>query len=87
MDAEGASGAIGSDQGVGWQMGLAGLDNRALLEGLTRVLAREPKRLHHVASVVDRLRSSEQGQDILPDGFDALWRVFEEVLPPAEDDA
>ena len=27
MDAEGASGAIGSDQGAGWQMGL-GLDNR-----------------------------------------------------------
>ena len=35
-----------------------------LLEGLTRVPL-EP-RLHHVASVVDRLRSSEQGKDIHP---------------------
>lgn len=44
-----------------------------LFESLIRALDRDPERLEQVAHVIRDLRSSEQGQDLLPDDLDAIW--------------
>lgn len=84
MGSEDASGAISGSADGAWHLGLAGLDGRALLESLTRVLARDSDRLHQIRSLVNHLRKSDEGRSMLPDGFDAMWSVYEQVLPAIE---
>ena len=44
-----------------------------LFESLIRALDRDPERLEQVDHVIRDLRSSEQGQALLPDDLDAIW--------------
>ena len=81
MGSEDASGHLDGDADGAWNLGVAGLESRALLEGLTRTLARDPERLEPVRDLMDHLRESEKGREMLPDGFEALWAAFESVLP------
>jgi hypothetical protein len=70
----------GSQDGA-WAFGLAALTDRALLEGLTRTLARDPKRLWLVQDVVNSLKKAGKTKQIIPEGFEAMWSVFEQLLP------
>jgi len=45
-----------------------------LLEPLMRTLARDPRRLRHVARLIDDLRSAEEGRRIVPAEFMAVWQ-------------
>ena len=60
---EGATGAFRSVLGSG----------RGLLELLLRALARDPEKLRTVAEVIADLRSDARAQDVLPEGFEAVW--------------
>ena len=66
---------------AGWAKAL-GLGGDALLESLTRALARQPSRLEPVRDLVDHLRKSDEGRAILPDDFLQIWSAFEPHLPP-----
>jgi hypothetical protein len=44
-----------------------------LFEVLVRALDRNPAKLDQVARLVDDLRKSPEGQQLLPEGFDSLW--------------
>lgn len=51
-----------------------------LLEELVRTYAREPARLRRVARLVNDLGARGDADGVLPEGFLALWSVFEEAL-------
>jgi len=50
-----------------------------LLEELVRACARHPDRITRVKRLVDELRSTPEGQQVLPDGFDDVWKPIEEL--------
>lgn len=52
----------------------------ALLELLVRALGRDEERLRSVRSLVDGLRRTHGGEDLLPDGFLQVWERFEAFL-------
>ena len=62
---------------------LLGLGDGAILEALTRALAREPERLEPVRDLVEHLQQSEEGVRILPAEFQAVWDAFRPLLPPS----
>jgi hypothetical protein len=45
-----------------------------LLESLIRALARDPARLDHVARLVESLSATPEGESLLPEGFEDVWR-------------
>jgi hypothetical protein len=81
MASEDASSQMTGSQDGAWAFGLAALTDRALLEGLTRTLARDPKRLWLVQDVVNSLKKAGKTKQIIPEGFEAMWSVFEQLLP------
>lgn len=44
-----------------------------LFESLMRTLDRNPKRLDQVARLIEELRSTPEGRDLLPPSFDSVW--------------
>ena len=61
---------IGGD-GTGDASGTAGLP---LLEALIRALHRNPGQLDQIARLVDDLERTPEGRELLPEGFDTVWR-------------
>ena len=61
---------IGGD-GAGHATSTAGLP---LLEALIRALHRNPGQLDQIARLVDDLERTPEGRELLPDGFDTVWR-------------
>ena len=59
----GAEGSAGKARGAG----------AALFESLVQALSRNPAKLDQIAHLVTDLRQSEQGQQLLPMGFEAIW--------------
>jgi hypothetical protein len=45
-----------------------------LFEMLLRNLDRAPERLDHLTSLLKELRQGADGEDLLPVGFDAIWK-------------
>ncbi len=52
-----------------------------LFENLVRTFAREPHRLRGIRSVIDQLRTADDGRERFPPGFLELWAVFDAALP------
>ena len=44
-----------------------------LLEELVRALSRSPEKIDRIERLVERLRRTEAGRAVLPNGFDSLW--------------
>ena len=44
-----------------------------LVEWIVRALARAPERVDHLARLVASLRATDEGRELLPPGFDAIW--------------
>ncbi len=61
-------GAGSGGSGGAWQTGQVGV-----FETLVRTLVTSPSALQDVAGLVDRLRASESGRSVLPEGFGDLW--------------
>lgn len=57
-----------------WRTGFGG-DDFPLLEVLMRALSRSPDKIDRVAELVERLRRTPQGRDVLPEGFEPFWEA------------
>ena len=53
-----------------------------LLEDLVRVASRDPKRLEPARRLIQDLRESAEGREIVPDDLHALWRTIDQVVAP-----
>lgn len=60
-----------------WATGLSG---ETLLEDLLRVASREPQRLEPVRRLIEDLRATPEGREIVPDDFHAIWMLVDEVI-------
>lgn len=58
----------------------AGLGGETLLEDLLRTASREPQKLDPVRRLIEDLRATPEGREIVPDGFHAIWSVVDEVI-------
>lgn len=75
-----AAGADGTGRREEWA---AGWDEPTLLEALLASLARDPKRLDQAARLIDDLRRTPEGADLLPPDLDrvwaAVWKIRQEL--------
>ena len=69
----------GSDGSEGGALG-EGFAGETLLEDLVRAAARDPERLKPVRRLIDDLRKTEEGREIVPDDLFAVWSAVEETL-------
>ena len=52
-----------------------------LMERLVQAVDRDPASLDHVAGIIKELEKTEEGRDLLPEGFEAIWKpVYEARL-------
>ena len=68
-----------SGQGGGADWGI-GPDNAAMLEDLVRTAARDPSRLEPVRRLIDDMRKTDEGREIVPDDFLCLWNAVQEAV-------
>lgn len=52
------------------------LEGSELAERLVRAYSRAPEKLDRVAQLVHELRKSSEGRQLLPEGFEDLWRAI-----------
>jgi hypothetical protein len=45
-----------------------------LFETMVRTLDRNPEKLDQIARLVEDLMKTENGTQLLPEGFDAIWK-------------
>ncbi len=55
------------------------LSGSHLVERLVRAYSRRPEKLDRIAVLVDDLCKSEEGRELLPDGFEELWQTLWEA--------
>ena len=67
------------DQGGGGEWGI-GLDDGAMLEDLVRTAARDPSRLEPLRRLIDDMRKTDEGREIVPDDFLCLWNAVEAAV-------
>ena len=72
-----AKGGDDGSEGGAWSEGFTG---ETLLEDLMRAAARDPERLKPVRRLIDDLRKTEEGREIVPDELFAVWSAVEETL-------
>lgn len=60
-----------------WGMGLYA---ETLLEDLVRVASRDPERLEPVRDLIEDLRASSEGREIVPDNLYRLWQVVDTAV-------
>jgi hypothetical protein len=73
MDPRGHTGS-----GGGSRSGLR-LGESVLMEKLVRAYSRAPEKLDRIAALVDDLCKTPEGRQLLPEGFEELWRVIWEA--------
>ncbi|MCP4445837.1 MAG: hypothetical protein GY811_10910, partial [Myxococcales bacterium] len=71
------SGQGNGDETSGWGAAFGG---ESLLEDLMRIAAREPARLEPVRRLIDDLRATDEGRDIVPDDLIAVWDAVQEAI-------
>jgi hypothetical protein len=76
---------LGQNSGDGTGVPFVFRTDFPLLEEMTRTLSRDPGRLLEIKTLVDDLSAGQSGEDIVPEEFLALWRVFEEAMPEVGD--
>jgi len=50
-----------------------------LFEDLARALSRSPGKIDQITELVERLRATQEGREILPEGFEVLWEAIREA--------
>ena len=80
----GLDGVVDWARGEGGQHGEAdwgfGPDDATMLEDLIRTAAREPSRLEPVRRLIDDMRKTEEGRQIVPDDFLGLWTAVQAAV-------
>jgi hypothetical protein len=72
--------ATGDGQGAWNDQWGPRLGSETLLEDLVRAASREPERLEPIRRLIEDLRSTAEGREIVPDDFYALWQMVDEVV-------
>ncbi len=67
----------GQSGGADWGFGP---DHATMLEDLIRTAAREPSRLEPVRRLIDDMRKTEEGRQIVPDDFLGLWTAVQAAV-------
>lgn len=62
----------------------AGLMGIPLFEALVRALDRDPAKLDHIARIVEDLRKTPEGQQLLPETFDSIWAPIQAAYVGAQ---
>lgn len=70
--------------GAGAPWGMPAGGRTGLFELVVRALADRPDVLRDLDRLVIRLRETDRGREVLPDGFDALWDTVTEALENME---
>ena len=65
---------IGEGPGRAWRTASGG-GEMPLLEALVRALSRSPEKIDRIAELVEGLRRTPKGQDVLPEGFEPFWEA------------
>ncbi|QGF22602.1 phospholipase D family protein [Raineyella fluvialis] len=68
--------------GGAWDPAFGG--STGIFELVVRALADRPEALRDLDRLVRRLRATDQGRNVLPQGFDELWATVMDVLEPRE---
>ena len=63
----------GETGGERWTGRFGGWDEPALLEALLQSLGRNPDRVDQAARLIEDLRRTPEGKDLLPEGLEAIW--------------
>lgn len=71
---------VGRRTNSGATKGVPSAWERPLLEELVRAFSRSPEKLGRISKLVDELKRSPEGAEVIPEGFDQIWRVFAEGL-------
>ncbi len=72
----------GGDKGGGDGAWGQGFSADTLLEDLVRAAARDPARLAPVRRLIEDLRSTPEGIEVVPDALYELWKVIDESVRP-----
>jgi hypothetical protein len=62
-----------------WEWKQVEVEDVALLEDIARAFSRSPEKIDQVSDLVARLRSTEQGRSVLPEGFEHLWEELQQA--------
>ena len=65
--------------GNGKPTGESGTEHLPLLEEMVRALSRSPEKIDRIARLVQKLRKTEEGRNILPDDFELIWSAIWEA--------
>ena len=65
-----------------WAAGL-GLGGETLLEDLLRAASRDPERLKPMRRLIEDLRETPEGRELVPDDFLAIWNSVDAVVSGA----
>ena len=67
----------GANKGTPWGNGPGG---ETLLEDLMRVASREPERLEPIRRLIDELRDTKDGREIVPDQLFKIWTAVDQAV-------
>ncbi len=56
------------------------LDELPLLEELTRAYCRDPEKVQAIARLIEDLKSSPEGKQVVPESFEVIWEAFKNAL-------
>ncbi|HEX3045289.1 MAG TPA: phospholipase D family protein [Bacillota bacterium] len=62
--------------GLGSSNEVAATIDIPLLEELVRAYSRHPEKIDYIARFIEDLKSTPEGQAVLPEGFDAVWETL-----------
>lgn len=72
--------AMGEGNGSWQGQGLDGISNATLLEDLLRAASQDPQRLEPLHRLIEDLRTTSEGRDIVPDDLYELWRTIHSAV-------
>lgn len=72
--------AMGEGNGSWQGQGLDGMSNATLLEDLLRAASQDPQRLEPLQRLIEDLRTTAEGRDIVPDDLHELWQTIYSVV-------
>ena len=55
-----------------------------LLEMLMRALSRAPEKIDRIAELVEGLRGTPEGREVLPEGFEPFWEAVTQIRSDME---
>ena len=65
--------------GENWRENWIPWEEIPLFEELVRAYSRHPEKIQRISKLISDISKTKKGIKILPDGFKALWKTFQET--------